>query len=436
MIKVLFSFLVIASLFATSVRARVTADVEKEFDNFKPAFDRHVSKSVQFLKKLTDQGKSGDVIAVLNRGRGVHGFSKKNRKLTDEEAKIALNALLFVQKTSAADCVPFPEGIDDVGPDPVQNHRHFLKVAWRLLNPKLGHIDIGTNFVRDDNAFISFRELIRAQMRFENTGLQTHDNGYVELGVSYIDNGIGKTNQYGALNLGKVPYFHAYNPIEFGEYTGLLNSTLRLRLSTNSMRPLLPRSIQNMVSGISDDNLDIFVVSQDLPWKPGVDILYRPQYWLDPEAPFAAPDYNHAFNVTLWSQPTPFGNTITREEGPISDSVNTHTMETVYGPNQIVSSGDHPSAGGVLNAKRGQNFTLFTLTRVDSVAAYNPAIGNIQQAGRYALTLHLMLNQVGTTKIGQFAKALSGMFLPKKIYHLSEQLDADPVLSQLYRLGF
>ncbi len=428
--------MVIVSLFAPSVWARVTADVEKEFDNFKPAFDPHVSKSVQFLKKLTDQGESSDVIAVLNRGRGVHGFSKKNRKLTDEEAKIALNALLFVKKTSAANYLPFPEGIDDVGPDPVQNHRHFVKVAWRLLDQKLGYIDARTDFVRDDNAFINFRELVRAQMRFQNTGLQTHDNGYVDFGGFYIDNGVGKTNQYGGLNLGKVPYFHAYNPIEFDEYTGLFNSTLRLRLSTNSMRPLLPGPIQNMVSGISDSNLDIFVVSQDLPWKSGVDILYRPQYWLDPEAPFAAPDYNHAFNVTLWSRPTPIGNTITREEGPISDGVNTHTIETVYGPNQIVSSGDHPSAGGVLNAKRGQNFTLFTLTRVDSIAAYDPAIGNIQQAGRYALTLHLMLNQAGKTKIGQFAKALSGMFLPKKIYHLSEQLDADPVLSQLYRLGF
>eukprot|EP01037_Dinobryon_pediforme_P014684 gene14685-14808_t len=111
-------------------------------------------------------------------------------------------------KTSAANYLPFPEGIDDVGPDPVQNHRHFVKVAWRLLDQKLGYIDARTDFVRDDNAFINFRELVRAQMRFQNTGLQTHDNGYVDFGGFYIDNGVGKTNQYGGLNLGKIALQH------------------------------------------------------------------------------------------------------------------------------------------------------------------------------------------------------------------------------------
>lgn len=435
------SFLIITLFSVLPLWARATADVEREFDAFALNRKLLVSKPVQFLKNLTDRGQYQDALAILNKGDGVRGFNKENRKLTDDEAKIALNALFGIKKVTP-NSNAFPEKIDDSGIEPRKRHRHFLKVAWRLLDTKLGHVATTTDFTKDNEAFIRFRTLVRAQMQFENTDFNTYDPYLGEGGV-YLDNGVGKTSQYG-IDLPQAPFFHAYNPVMFEDGIGAVSSTIRFKLPTEAMKQLLPANIRKMVQSVPDHMLDIFVVSQDLPWNSGVDILYRPQSWLDPEAPYSASDYNHAFDVTLWSMPTPKGNTIAHSEGPISDSVNTHTMETETDLTQIVSSGDHPSAGGVLNAKKDSNFTLFTLTRVDGVPAYNPARGRINGPGKHALTLHLILNRKANTgfditesqKLGHIARILSEMRGTKKIYHFSEMLDADPVLSQLYRLGF
>ena len=429
MLQTFFSFLIIASFSITSLWARSTIVVEREFDAFRPDPGSFVSKSVQFLKTLRDKD---DIIAILNKGDGVHGFNKKNRKLTDVEAKIALNALLFAKKNSPG-VFPFIEKIDNFGSDAIKRHRHFVKVAWRLLDPKLGHIGEGTDFEKDDRSYRNFRAIVREEVKFENSNFYTY-GPYVGEGGVYIDNGVGKTKQYG-LELGRVPYFHAYDPLQFEAGEATISSTVRFKLPTPLMRQFLPAAIKGLITGIPDTDLDIFVVSQDLPWKADVDILHRPQYWLDPIAPFAEESYNHAFDVTLSSHPTPVGRTISHAEGPISDSVNTHTMATECDPNQIVSSGLTPSAGGVLNEKRGQNFTFFTLTRVNGVAANQPERARIQGPGRHALTLHLMLNRAGKTEIGNIAQTLSQLGA-SKIYHLSELFDADPTLNKLYRFGF
>ena len=424
MFQTFFSFLIIASLSITSVWARATAVVEREFDDFRSERGSPVSKSVQFLKTLKDKD---DIIAILDKGEGVRGFAK--RKATDAEAKIALNALFFAKK-NYPDLFPFIEKIDSFGSDAVKRHRHFVKVAWRLLDPRLGHVSDRTDFEKDDRGYRNFRALVREHVKFENTSFYTY-GPYVGEGGVYIDNGVGKTKQYG-LELARAPYFHAYDPLQFETGEATISSTVRFKLPTASMRQFLPAAIKGLITGIPDANLDIFVVSQNLPWKADVDILYRPQSWLDPIAPFAEEGYNHAFDVTLSSHPTPVGRTISHAEGPISDSVNSHTEA---GTNWIVSSGLTPSAGGVLNEKRGQNFTLFTLTKVNGVAAYQPKRGRIQAPDRHALTLHLMLNRTGKTKIGNIAQTLSQL-RANKIYHLSELLDDDPTLNKLYRFGF
>lgn len=424
MLQTFFSFLIIASSSITSLWARSTIVVEREFDAFRHERGSPVSKSVQFLKTLRDKD---DIIAILNKGDGVHGFSK--RKATDAEAKIALNALLFAKKNSP-NAFPFIEKIDSFGSDAVKRHRHFVKVAWRLLDPRLGHVGEGTDFEKDDRGYRNFRTLVREHVKFENTSFYTY-GPYVGEGGIYIDNGVGKTKQYG-LELARAPYFHAYDPLQFEAGEATISSTVRFKLPTTSMRQFLPAAIKGLITGIPDANLDIFVVSQDLPWKADVDILYRPQYWLDPIAPFEQEGYDHAFHVSLSSHPTPVGITISHAEGPISDGVNSHTEA---GTNWIVSSGPTPSAGGVLNEKRGQNFTFFTLTKVNAVTQYQPASGRIQGPERHALTLHLILNSAGKTKTGNIAQTLSQLGA-SKIYHLSELLDNDATLNRLYRFGF
>lgn len=438
------SFLAITLLSIAPLWARATAVVEREFDAFKAkaSVNPKVGKAEQFLEKLTADRQADDIIAMLNKGEGVRGFSKKNRKLTDEEAKIALNALFFAKRNKLG-VFPFKEGIDDYGLPAVQRHRHFIKVAWRLLDPALGYVNTGTNFKTDDRAYREFRALVRTQMQFETTGFEAYGPYQGEGGI-YIDNGVGTTKQYG-LELPRAPFFHVYHPIQFEDFedAGSVSSTVRLRIPTREMRQHLPDNVKREVSRVSDENLDIYVVSQNLPWKDELAILYRPQYWLDPEAPFEQAGYNHEFQVSLLAYPTPQGKTISGEEGHHNINVNSHTEE---GTNWIVSSGSIPSADGVLKEdviendelkkkKIKKNYSFYSLTKTNNVIAYEPATGTIQTPDRYALTLHLILNRAGSQRIGQIAQTLSTTWF-KKIYHLSEMLDADPVLSQLHRLGF
>ncbi|MBY0462702.1 MAG: hypothetical protein K2Q34_05940 [Alphaproteobacteria bacterium] len=425
-----FSFLIMTLLSVDPLWARPTAVVEREYDTFRvrATVNPKVGKAEQFLEDLAKKGQVDDVIALLNRGDGVRGFSKKDRKYTTEEAKIALNALFFAKKRSAAGTFPFREGVDDFGSLAVQRHRHFVKVAWRLLDPALGYVKAGTDF-KDDGAYSKFKALVREHMKFGDRNLSIQPT----LSMYYLDHEVGTTNQYLSA-LPKAPYFHAYEPIKEGqtEEAGYMYSPIRLCLPTTGMKQLLPSNIKGKVGGIADGNLDIFVIAQNLPWKPEIDILYRPQFWLDPDAPFQQEGYDHNFNVTVSSYPAPTGNTISHSEGPITEGVNTHTEG---GTNNIVSSGNSPSAGGVLNEKRNTNFSLYSLTTVNSITKHEPSTGRIQEPGRHALTLHLMLNKAGQRRMGDIAQTLSTMW-PQKIYHLSEMLDADPVLSQLYRFGF
>jgi hypothetical protein len=425
-----FSFLIMTLLSIDSLCARSTADVEREYDTFRvrAAVNPKIGKAEQFLEDLTQKGQVEDIIAILNKGDGVRGFSKKDRKFTNEEAKIALNALFFAKKNKPS-VFPFVEPIDSFGSAAVKRHRHFIKVAWRLLDPALGYVTKGTDFKTNDRAYREFRALVREHMKFGDRNLQSHGAD----GAFFVDNGVGVTQQYN-LKLPTIPCFHAYYPSDYKDddpsiaYTIL--SSLRLKFPTREIRRFLPQNVQEASREISDGNLDIFVMAQNFSWDE--DTLYRPQYWLDPEAPFKQEGYDHNFNVTVSSYPTPTGNTIIRPEGPITDGVNTHTEgETNY----IVSSGNSPSAGGVLNEKRNTNFSFYSLTKVNSRGTYTPDSGRTQTAGRYALTLHLMLNKAGQRRTGAIAQTLSTMG-SKKIYHLSELLDADPVLSQLYRLGF
>lgn len=91
----------------TSLWARATAIVESEFDAFKHDKRLTVSKAVQFLDHLASNGQVDDIISIINKGDGVHGFNKQGRKLTEKEEQIVLNALFFAKKKAKAESFPF-----------------------------------------------------------------------------------------------------------------------------------------------------------------------------------------------------------------------------------------------------------------------------------------------------------------------------------------
>lgn len=316
-----------------------------------------------------------------------------------------------------------------------------MQIAWRLLDPGLGHVATYTDFIKDHAAYRKFRQVVKDHLSFEESPL--------DVMPYYFDN-VGRVKQYTNSKLPKAPLFHAYHinwPGEMADsYTIYFSS--RVKLPTEVFRKHLPSDIQADISSYSDPNVDMFVVSQNLPWRDEVDILFRPQYWLDPDVPYACADYNHEFEVTWQAFPSK-KNTITGKAGPFVDTVNTHSLATDQDPHQIVSSPNNASAGAIFAGKRRSNFSFFTVTKVNRVVNHQPQIGFIQTEHRCAVTLHIMLRNETQHKLT--IKHIQGLIRANKWYerpdfsengfagygfYLSEFFDRDPELNQLYRLGF
>ncbi|MBY0462703.1 MAG: hypothetical protein K2Q34_05945 [Alphaproteobacteria bacterium] len=450
MLQTFFSFLIMTLLFIDPLWARPTADVEREYDAFRATVNPRVHKAEQFLEDLTKKGQVDDVVAILNKGDGVRCFSKKDRKFTLEEEKIALNALFFAKKNKPG-VFPFVEPIDSFGSKAVQRHRHFVKVAWRLLDPALGYVNVGADFKTDERAYKEFRALVRTHMKIGNSKCQL-DN-FTGAGTDeYFTYGVGITKQ-ASHKIPTVPHFHAYHYISPSH--GIKkrpSTTIRFRLPTKEMRQHLPEGIKGKISGITDENLDIFVLSQNLPWPDDKEILYRPHYYLDYDAPYQAADYSHAFNVSLSSFPSIARNTIPHEEGPITLDISTHTNGDPEVPGiMIVSSPPTPVATMLTPEKRRENFSFYTLTGLNNIVQCTPP-SKTQTSGRYALTLHLMLNEATQRKLARIPsvyyynpwkkKARESGVMPLLIsyeipvYELSELIDSIPEIRQLYPFGF
>lgn len=124
-----------------------------------------------------------------------------------------------------------------------------------------------------------------------------------------------RTQQYGILNFPKAPIFHNYDPfldnVRPGRHTGTF-CTLALKLPQTFMEAV-PRTLRDKVHalGLAEDRVDLFCVSQDMPYLDDASYLFRPHYWTDPDAPatVAAPGaYNESriVEVGLFDAPPAF----------------------------------------------------------------------------------------------------------------------------------
>ncbi|WP_306598454.1 IPT/TIG domain-containing protein [Geothrix sp. 21YS21S-2] len=98
-----------------------------------------------------------------------------------------------------------------------------------------------------------------------------------------------RTQQYGILNFPKAPLFHNYDPyldnVRPGRHTGTF-CTLALKLP-QAFLEAVPRTLRDKVHalGLAEDRVDLYCVSQDMPYLDDAGYLFRPHYWTDPDAP-------------------------------------------------------------------------------------------------------------------------------------------------------
>jgi hypothetical protein len=114
--------------------------------------------------------------------------------------------------------------------------------------------------------------------------------------------GPGRTLQYGntgqGLNLPKAPAFHLYNPNDFlRDGCNAPAFTLNLKLPAGYNNPdFAPAALNVHLQGRDPNTIDYFLVVQDVPWDLARGpLLFRPQSWLDPNAPYSD-------NATYWRE--------------------------------------------------------------------------------------------------------------------------------------
>ena len=190
------------------------------------------------------------------------------------------------------------------------------------------------------------------------------------------------------------------------------------KFDTASVRALLPESLQQQVAGIPNGNLEIFWNTQSYI-RPNSeiagsspDLLYRPQYWLDPDAPLAAADYSKGFAPAISFWQTSTGVTINHNSGVFQDgSFSTHTGAD----NLIVSSEANCSIEAFITGNRGKSLAFWSL---------------ISYGGRNALTLHWLLSSEDNINL---TGAIRGI---KDMKELGKLIAAHPSLGRLYHFAF
>lgn len=216
-------------------------------------------------------------------------------------------------------------------------------------------------------------------------------------------------------------YFHPYSMFD------LMPIGLRLRIPT-ILRALLPDDIKAAVNDAEDENLDIFFVAQS--W-PGDSALFRPHYWLDPNAPYQSDtQYNKYFPISYSFITAADTHSIILNEENLKARAQVHNETVKRPPYNIIfndiraSPSTQPPFLNAINAKaiRETNSAFWSLVKDENT-------------GRYALTLHWLLNEQGQavmdTVVGDFISSDQ-----KTIATLGTLLNRHQVLQDLYRFGF
>jgi len=192
--------------------------------------------------------------------------------------------------------------------------------------------------------------------------------------------GLRRTLQYGE-DYPKAPMLHPYFPgqnIRGGKL--ILTSSLNIKFPATFFEALpAPILAQIAAMGLDRSQVDILCVSQDLMWNhPGPNVLFRPQSWTDPDAPFKG-SYSTGYLVTVGLFEAPAGIHIVGPHGAIDhfdENISAHPDGGDLPPvaQSIISSGDSMPFQG-LDPLVSTSF--WTLTR---------------NGNRAAATLHLILN--------------------------------------------
>lgn len=245
------------------------------------------------------------------------------------------------------------------------------------------------------------------------------DNGLADNALIAHFGDIKITQQYNA-NLPTAPVIHPYNLDDENwdkqsqaiNYRNTLFFPIRAKLSFNDYFSTLPTEIASLVQG--HQNVDLFFVVQNNPWPQNQALLYRPHYWAYPDAP-AYGSYSVGFGATITFIPTPFGSTINGKKGPFYDGgFSVHPGDG----QRIVSSGANCPIEDLISGKKQQSLAFWSL---------------IECNGRYALTLHWLLNQ----KDEEILENINGNWAPTNtLEKLGNQIAKNRAFTNLYTFAF
>jgi hypothetical protein len=204
-----------------------------------------------------------------------------------------------------------------------------------------------------------------------------------------------RTRQYETLYLPKAPMFHSYDPLDLaqvrwtGPYTQV-QTNLCFKLSATFF-PALPQSVRTRIAalGLTRDRVAIFCVSQNLTWDtsiPGVTIIFRPQGWTDPDAPYRG-HYNTHSPVQVGLFETDPGIHFTGR--PANDffaypNITAHVDGDIFQAPLVISSDNGPSIEGLMTAAAPPMPVSTSFFTVTETSAYG--------SSRAAVTLHLILD--------------------------------------------
>ncbi|OJW53312.1 MAG: hypothetical protein BGO67_01000 [Alphaproteobacteria bacterium 41-28] len=201
------------------------------------------------------------------------------------------------------------------------------------------------------------------------------DEDYI-LAHSGYPNGLETTQQYG-FGLPTAPVFHPYDLQHISDVGGTLigyrypsfSFSAKLPGYTPQFELQAPDDLKRNLAGIRNEDIDVFIIAQDRPSSAAVPMLFRPQYWLDPDAPFEEEgNINHDFAIQAGLFSGVPGAPLIHDQpagGLINQNVSVHNG-LPDNPELLVSSGNTLH---IDNLGYGRSHVFYSLTKHGAKAA-------------------------------------------------------------------
>ncbi len=391
--------IIFAGFFASLTNSFEDKDIQTQYQQFLKKTPQQMAtdlgQSVEFVKSLSPAVRfvvnlkqsmdkaSQDmktfyaqmIAKIIARGAGVGGVSQ--RPATEQERYFILKALHGAVNQGVTE--------KDLG----------------LNAPSLtGHQTFVSNFVK--NAKYSF-----------SVQQEVFGDGLADKALIGKFGNIEVTHQYNS-DFPTAPIIHPYNLDDTVQDQKRMFIPLRIKLPIQSYYWNLPENVLQAIQQIPSDKLDLFFIAQNNVWKREADLLYRPHYWVFPNAP-AYGNFNQGFSAKITFLPVPFGTTISHQHGPFADGgFSVHPGED----GRVVSSGVNCSIENLIQGKKNQSLAFFSLIECNS---------------RYALTLHWLLTENDETHLKNINH---GRRNNKTLGGWAQRIAQDPALNKLYTFVF